>query len=337
VNAPKKNRPLAIVIEAAASYAIGLACLWRVFHKLPLRPFLRSLAGLNVWLLAVGGALALAAYLCVAWEWQFLLRPVGRLPFWKAARAVLGGRFANDVLPLHVGCVARILLAGRWLRASVAALAPSLIVERLWDGLWLVVGTTALSFAAPLPPEVLRARNFLAVLVLAGIAAAGAVFLRRSPATDSRPGILGRIKLFFDNMAAGTRGLVRARVLAPVMVLSLLKLAVQAAAILVLLRACHIQLPLAAGLGVFVAGYLAVCVPAAPAGAGLFQLFVAGFLGFCGIDKAPAASFSLVSFVALTLPPALAGFFALAGSGISLRRLRQSAANLTDSASGGIV
>src|SRR5208282_3259705 len=107
-----------------------------------------------------------------------------------------------------------------------------------------------------------------------------------------------------------------------------LRLVVQAVAILVLLRAFDIKLSLGAGLVVFVAGYLAACVPSLPAGTGLFQLFVVGVLEFFEVGKPVAASFSLVSFVTLTAPPALAGYFALAHSGLTLRQIRREAGDL---------
>jgi uncharacterized membrane protein YbhN (UPF0104 family) len=103
---------------------------------------------------------------------------------------------------------------------------------------------------------------------------------------------------------------------------------VQAVAILVLLRAFDIELSVGAGLVVFVAGYLASCVPSLPAGTGLFQLFVVGVLEFFGVARPVAASFSLVSFVTLTAPPALAGFLALAQSGLTLRQIRREAGDL---------
>ena len=114
--------------------------------------------------------------------------------------------------------------------------------------------------------------------------------------------------------------------------LSLLKLGIQAAAFLGFLAACGLHLPLAIGLAAFLAGYLGTCVPSTPAGTGMFQLFVVAALTFFGVGKSTAAGFALTAFVAITAPLAVAGFFALAQSGLRLRQVRAEAGKLKNSA-----
>jgi hypothetical protein len=323
-NETRRPRPAIKVVEGVVGYGVGAAGLAWLFHGLPLDQFGQSVARVKWMMLVPCVLLSLAAYLCVAWEWQLLLRPVGPFRFWKSVQAVLAGRFANDALPLHVGYIVRAFLASRWMRVSVAATVPSLIMERLWDGVWLAAGTGLLSLAIPLPQDVARARNFLATTVFGGAAAVAlVVFLNRRSPPRAGPG--ARLHSVIRGLADGTRDIVKSHVFPMVLVLSLVKLVVQAAAILLLLPACGIKLSVAAGLGVFVAGYLATCAPSTPAGAGLFQVFVVGVLGFFGVGMAAAAGFSLISFVTLTAPPAVAGFFALGQSGMTLRQIRDQA------------
>lgn len=326
---------LSTTVHAAVGCAVGAACLFWLFYKLPLRRLLESLAGVHWWLLAPAVLLVLAAYLCVAWEWQFLLRPLGTLPFWRSAQAVFAGRFVNDALPVHIGYFVRALLASRWMGVSLAATAPSLIVERLWDGFWLAAGTGLLSIFVPLPPELIHAKNALGTTVLAGALATVAVILffqrrtvvQQTEAGRAQRGAVGRIAFVLQSVGEGAREIVRSRLIGAIVGLALLRLVVHAVAILALLRAFDIDLSLRAGLVVFVAGYLAGCVPSLPAGLGLFQLFVVGVLEFFGVAKPVAASFSLVSFVTLTAPPALAGFLALAHSGLTLSQVQREAAD----------
>jgi uncharacterized membrane protein YbhN (UPF0104 family) len=209
-------------------------------------------------------------------------------------------------------------------------------VERLWDGFWLAVGTSLLSLFVPLPSELVQARNVLGTTVLGGAVATTALVLcfrgriigPQAEGDRGRRAALGRAKLLIQCVGQGTRDIIRSHLFAAVLGLALLRLVVQALAILLLLRAFGIKLSLSAGLVVFVAGYLASCVPSLPAGTGLFQLFVVGVLEFFGVARPLAASFSLVSFVTLTAPPAVAGFFALAQSGLTLRQIRREAGGL---------
>jgi glycosyltransferase 2 family protein len=315
-----------------ASYLVAAGCLFWVFHDIQWKPFMRSLAHIHWWRMAWSVNLEFLAYFCVAWEWQLLLRPSGSLPLWRTAQAVFAGRFANDALPLHLGYLVRALLAARWMGVGLVAIFPSLIVERLWDGLWLAAAIGLAAICLPLPVPVLRAAEILGALVLAGTAATAFLVLRgesgiQSPAktnTGWKP--VRQVRLAIQRLAGGVRDIVRSGLLPAVLILSLLKLGLQAAAFLGLLWAYGLYLPVPVGLAVFLVGYLGVCVPSTPAGTGMFQLFVVTGLTIFGVGKSVAAGFALVAFVAITAPLAVAGFFALAQSGLRLRQIRVEAA-----------
>jgi uncharacterized protein (TIRG00374 family) len=318
------------VIRNALGYGIGVGCLAWLFHDLPMGQLLRTVAGIHWWGLAGCLGLVLAAYLCVAWEWQLLLQPVGALPFRRAARAVFAGRFATDVLPMQLGYLVRAVLASRWMGVPLAAALPSLIMERLWDGLWLALGVGLVSFVVPFPSAVIRARDILGIIVLFGALAVAAVVVFRRRSADRSAGkgpwpvgATGRVRLFIGCLADGMHDIVQSRLLPAVLGLSLLKLVIQALAFLVLVWTFRLPLSLGAGLAVFLAGYLGMCIPSTPASTGLFQVLVVAALGLFGVEKVAAAGFSLVSFAALTLPPAAAGAFALTHSGLTLREIRR--------------
>ncbi|HEV2328104.1 MAG TPA: lysylphosphatidylglycerol synthase transmembrane domain-containing protein [Verrucomicrobiae bacterium] len=313
-----------------ASYLVAGICLFWVFHDIHPRPLVAAMANIRWWLWVLCVGLQFLAYLCVAYEWQWLLRPIGRLPLMRAAQAVFAGRFANDVLPLQMGYLVRCLLAARWMNVSIISIFPSLIVERLWDGIWLAAGIGVVALVSPLPPDVLRAGKLFGATVLAGTAATLFVVLRRSRAgggsaisMDAGTKGLHRIRLAFGRLADGAREIIQSGLLAPVLGLSLLKLAIQAAAFLGFLRAYDLPLSLPAGVVVFLAGYLGICVPSTPAGTGMFQLFVVAGLSVFGIDKSVAAGFALITFVSITMPLAVAGFFALAQSSVKLSEIRK--------------
>lgn len=319
-------------VRILASYLVAGGCLFWVFHDIQLHQFLRGMAHIRWWRMALCVILEFLAYFCVAWEWQLLLRPAGTLPLRRAAQAVFAGRFANDALPLQLGYLVRALLAARWMGVGLVAIFPSLIVERLWDGLWLAAGIGLAALCLPLPPSVLRAADVLGILVLAGTVATVLVVLFAGKSDEDHPAqthsdwkLVRRIQAAIQRLAGGVRDIGRSGFLPAVLGLSLLKLGLQAAAFLGLLWAYGLYLPVSVGLAVFLVGYLGVCVPSTPAGTGMFQLFVVTGLTLFGVSKSVAAGFALVAFVAITAPLAVAGFFALAQSGLRLRQVRAEA------------
>ena len=171
------------------------------------------------------------------------------------------------------------------MNVGIISIFPSLIVERLWDGVWLAAGIGLAACMLQLPPDVLRAAKVFGAMVLAGTVATVLVVLRRSGGganraipTESRANLIQRIRLAFGRLTDGVSDIARSGLLAPIVGLSLLKLVIQAAAFIGFLQAYHIRLPLPAAVVVFLAGYLGICVPSTPAGTGMFQLFVVAAL-----------------------------------------------------------
>src|ERR1017187_581612 len=84
-------------------YVLSLGCLVWVLHNYKIRDLIPQLRLLEWKWVALGVALDLSVYVCQAWRWVLLYRPVDRLPFWSTVQAIYIGLFANEVLPLRVG------------------------------------------------------------------------------------------------------------------------------------------------------------------------------------------------------------------------------------------
>ncbi|HSU53439.1 MAG TPA: lysylphosphatidylglycerol synthase transmembrane domain-containing protein, partial [Candidatus Dormibacteraeota bacterium] len=302
------------------SYTFAAACLFWIFHNVPFGDVLRSITRINGWLVAVAVLFDLAVYLCAAWEWQLLLQPLGRLPFWRTAQALFAGRFANDVLPVHAGYIIRIYLVSRWLKQSISAILPSLFLERFFDGSLLVlcIGGSLLFF--PLPPKLVRTGEILGALILVGGIALAFITWRRArtPKPEKQPAwkVTRALSDFLQQITDGIRAVALPRLLLPAFALSVAKLLGQAAAFLLLLWSYGFSFPFWTSIIVFLVAYVGVSVPSTPAGAGVFQVFCVAGLRFFGIPKIEATSFALLSFVILTAPLAIAGFIAFAQTGL---------------------
>lgn len=305
-------------------------CLFWVYHDIDFKSLIQGWAHINWWLMALSVVLQFLAYTCVAWEWQLLLTPVGALPLRQAIQAVFSGRFANDALPLQLGYLVRAALAARWLNVKILSIFPSLIVERLWDGVWIAAGIGMIAMFLPLPAEARHAADVLGVIVVMGtITTVCAVVYRgqnnnreAAQTTCFKWKPLQWLQLALRQLVDGVRDISRPGLLGAVSGLALLRVLTQATAFLALLWAYRLQLPLPVGLAAFLVGYLGLCIPSTPAGTGMFQLFVVAGLTFFGVSKTAAAGFALAAFFVTTVPLAVAGFFAFAQSGLHLREVR---------------
>src|SRR5262249_28485807 len=120
------------------------------------------------------------SYVCQGARWRLLLKPLGDLTTLRATQAIYAGLFTSEILPMRLGELVRAYLASRWTAAKFVAVIPSMVVERLFDGVWLAAGIGLTAVFAPLPKNLVRAADALGAGV---ILAAGALcyFVLRPP------------------------------------------------------------------------------------------------------------------------------------------------------------
>lgn len=101
----------------------------------------------------VGVVLAtLATYLLRAWRWGYLLAPIVRVPFSRLFSATVVGFMAGLVIP-RAGEVVRPFLVARRYGASTSAAFATIILERLFDLLTVVVLFGGYLYLLPHPPS----------------------------------------------------------------------------------------------------------------------------------------------------------------------------------------
>jgi len=321
------------VLAGIASYGVAGGCLYWVFHRLDFGQFLRSFAGVNWWWIPAAIVFVLLVYVLAGWEWQILLRPAGRLSVRQTTQAVFAGRLANDVLPVHVGYVIRIYLVSRWAKIEVASVAPSLLVERLFDGFWLALGIGLAAIFFPLPPKISIVAKFWVGIIVFGLVA-GALIVFRKPRPAGSLSRHHQWSKWFDKIrhalsrALGQLHAIGRSWIFPVAFgISLLKFAAQCLAFLFLLWAYDFRLPLPTQIAVFLVAYVGLSMPSTPASVGVFQVFCIAALEMVHVPKSTAAGFSLLAFVVLSIPLSIAGFVALGQSGLTLRQIRAEASH----------
>jgi uncharacterized membrane protein YbhN (UPF0104 family) len=211
---------------------------------------------------------------------------------------------------------------------SVAAIIPSLLIERLFDGLWLAVGIGCLILFFPLPEDLRQAGTVLGLMIVAGAVILAWIVLRKREQDPARTGgfyrwkLLAKISRFMNKLEIGLRSIGRSVLILAALGISLLKLALQALAFFSVLNAYDFGFSFWAKMVVFLVTYVGISLPSTPASLGVFQLFCAAGLMHFGVAKPQASGFALMAYVVLTAPLALAGLVASAQSGLTLRQVR---------------
>ncbi len=120
-------------------YTVSAVCLAWVLHGYPLGELIPNIRALDFRWVSLAVAADLAVYVVQAWRWNTLLGPVARLGLWRTVQAIYIGLFADEVLPLRPGEVIRVYLVTHWNDIRLSLGFASWGVERVIDGLWLLV------------------------------------------------------------------------------------------------------------------------------------------------------------------------------------------------------
>lgn len=158
---PREAQLLASLPKRALSYLLALAGLVWVFHDLQLRQLVSLITVRSWWLVAASVFFDVLTYMLQGLRWRLLLAPVGHLRSLRATQAIYAGLFTNEVVPLRFGELVRAFLASRWLGSGIEVVAPSVIVERFLERLWLAVGLALAAMFVPLPRNLIEANRLV--------------------------------------------------------------------------------------------------------------------------------------------------------------------------------
>lgn len=313
--------------RTALGYGLALACLYWVLRDLDPGELLQRVASMNLLWLAAAILFDVLSYVCQGWRWKLLLRPVGTITVLRTTQAIYAGLFVNEMLPMKLGEIVRAFLISRWTSVKLSSVVPSILLERLFDGVWLAVGIVITIVLVPLPHRLVEAGDLFGLAILAAFVIVTILALggRPSPNDSTQKKsftTLVRSIGFELQVASKTRGALLA------FVLSLLLLLLQAFSFWFVMRAYDLRLTFAMGLAVFIIVHLGTLVPGAPANVGSYQFFTVLGLTVFGVEKTTAAGFSLVVFTVLTAPLWAIGLWALGSSGLSFTEIRSNLANL---------
>ena len=124
----------------------------------------QALAAADYRWVAAGALLYLATFLPRGVRWGRLLGGVRAIPLPHLCEVLIIGFMANNVLPFRLGEFVRAYTLGRKANVSPTAAFATIVMERVADGLTLVLALVVVSLAYPFPVWVKRLGLVTAVL-----------------------------------------------------------------------------------------------------------------------------------------------------------------------------
>lgn len=324
MSARRGLRPALVV----AGMIVTVACMYFAVRGVAFDDALDALAASDLWWLVPTVPVFTLAVALRAVRWWALFSPAQRPPLRAIAYALLIGYFFNNILPARAGEAARVIALHRRATTPKAETLGTVVVERLFDVLALLIVLLA---SYPWLPEIswLRAAAIFGGVVVVVLLALIFVVVRYderavhwllSPLRRiKREGVAERLEAIAVNATRGLVALRSPRIALRGMALTIASWATLGVSYAILTNAFHLDLPLVAGMLVTVAINLSLVLPSSPAALGVFEAATVVALRAFDVPHAEALSYALVLHLLNFLPFLLIGV-ALLGPGALRRR-----------------
>jgi uncharacterized protein (TIRG00374 family) len=328
-----RRRTLSAILGAAIALVLLVWALRGVHPQEVLTHLRHAHAGR----LAAAVILATLTYPIRLIRWRLLLRdtdgrPLPAGPLWHA---VAIGFMANNTLPFRAGERVRVLAATRLTRARFSSALSSVAVERIFDGLTVVLLLSVALLASNLPPDVavggVPVRHAAQVAGVMGVAALmAAVLVVAFPLGAERlirrvlpaGGLTERLVTLIEGLRHGLSVLRSPALLGGVVLWSLVLWMANALAFYVGFTAFGIPVDYPGALlvqGVLVFG---ITVQLTPGFLGQFEAAIVAGLALFGVANDLASSFAIAFHATTFIPIILLGAWSLARTPVALSDLR---------------
>jgi uncharacterized membrane protein YbhN (UPF0104 family) len=264
-------------------------------------------------------------FLLQSWRWALILRPVERVTMWTCTRALYIGLFANEVLPLRAGELIRCFLITRWSSVPLSVSFASALIERIFDGIWLMICFFLTLRMATLPHIFERGGYILGVIIVVAALIIGFGMYAKEQSVDTLFGF--SFPSWFETLVADLHLIGHSRYLYYSFFISGAFLLAQMFPIYAVIRGYRLETgsPWIISFAMMVLLRLSSVVPQAPGNLGIFQGIAFRTLVLFGVSAAISKRFSFVLWGVATIPLIVMGFLILILSGIKMRHLRHEA------------
>ncbi|HEC21605.1 MAG TPA: flippase-like domain-containing protein [Chloroflexi bacterium] len=287
-----------------------------------------------VWLFP-GVAVYFVAVWARTWRWHYLLRPVKRVGLARLFPVVVIGYMGNNVYPFRAGEVIRAWVLRRNEEVSISASLATIIVERIFDGLVMLIFVFAALPFAPIPAPFDRIvvwMTFLFFGALIGFFVLAlrpsltrrlytALFRRLVPAEELRDRLLSVADRFMEGLAS----LRSPADMAMTFVSSILIWLTETTKYWFVMHAFDFEVSFFVLMLMTAVVNLATTLPSSPGYVGTFDEPGIEILKVFDVGANTAAAYTLVLHAALWLPITLLGVYYMIRQGVRWRDFAQAA------------
>ncbi|MCX7918145.1 MAG: flippase-like domain-containing protein [bacterium] len=308
---------------------ISVIFLYLAFNKVNLQQMFGAFRTVQVWYIIGAVVIYLIGLWIRAYRWKFLVDPIKLIPNTRLFPVLIIGYMANNIFPLRMGDVYRAYILGRKENISKSAALATIVVERIFDGLsmiiFLVVGLLALQSHPLFTPQeqtiiwmvtiILLTILFFFILMIWKRDFAEPMFHGVSRFLPARLGSKCQqwSSAFLDGLTVLKSGTVASIVLG----LSIVSWLIEAVMYLLIGYGMQLAVPYHAGPIILAVSNLGMIIPSSPGAIGTFEYFFARSAALFALDSTGALSYAILVHALWWFPITILGFIYMAREHIS--------------------
>lgn len=310
--------------------SLSLIFLTLALKNLDFSLFFKTLMNIKVTFVLISISVFLIGYIVKASRWVFLLRPIDRnISLRTSAPAFFISFAANNLLPLRAGELIRAIVIGHKRKISKSAALGTVFMERVADGLGLLLILAFCLFFIRFPGWAKIIGYFAFLLFFSLVLVVVFSVYKRNSLLKLFDRFLSlfpsKISIFFhritDSFFEGFSSVKDFRTLIVIFVLTIIVWGVEALMYFILALSFDFNLSYINCLFVLSILNLGIIIPSGPSYLGPFELFCVKSLGVFDITQSRALSYTLVLHISQFIPIVTAGLIFLWIEGLSLKKL----------------
>lgn len=308
-------------------------------HGLDLAQVWLDVQTANYWWILPGVLVYFVGVWARTWRWHYLLRPLQPIPSKTLWPVIVIGYMGNNVYPFRAGEVIRAYVLKKKVGVSMSASIATILVERIFDGLVMLLFVfIGLPIVPGLPiwlrqTVVLASLTFLGALIIFLVMAAQPRTSRQVYQWFIRSFVPGALQLkllvLADRFMTGLSSLASFRNILIVFFISVIVWLLETVKYWFVMYAFNFSVSFFVLMLMNGVVNLATTLPSAPGYIGTFDGPGIQVLKVFRINPAVAAAYTLVLHAALWLPITLLGFWYMAHESLSWQDLDQAVATST--------
>jgi uncharacterized protein (TIRG00374 family) len=328
------SKKISKYLKITIGVVVTLLFLWYALRGISISSLMVEMKKADYWTLPIILPLIALLFWIKAWRWKILLSPLKKFTTYEVTPAVCIGFMGNNILPMHLGEIIRILVLGKQFGLDRSAIFSTVVLERVMDVFailfLLVIG---IIFSPVLPAWVQKSgwgMGIVGIILLVFLViyvkwTQKFIDLFEKYFTFLPDGIYNNISKMIESGAHGLQSLKDPRLLLGNIISSVLHWLVGVMIIYFSLVSFQIQVPFYATFIVNGVCAIGVSIPASPGFFGIIQTCFRESLALYKVNEtlAVAASmyFHIISYVTITT----VGFIYLSRLGLKLSDVEKEA------------